>query len=445
MYFRLAKILLILPVLGIVLVTPSTLFPFIVGKYVIFRASVDLALVFVLVGLIRSGETETSQYEKRFLSVVKHPLSIAFGVFTLVFVLAGFFGIDPAMSFWSSFERGEGGFQMIHLFLYFLLLLTLFKEEADWKKLFTWVLVGAVLMSVYGFLASLDVSGFLGSRFSAPDYRFQGSIGNPAYVAAYLIFALFFSLYLLFSKKDNSKFKISSPNSLSLLGLMALFLVVFLLAATRGAFIGLMAAIFSALLFLAYSVKKWRKWLIIVGVILLTFVSIMVYFKDTPFVKSIPGSRVFDISIFTKTFQDRMIIWKTAWNGFKDRPWLGFGPESFTYIFSRYFNTDYFKPAEGFGSWFDRAHSIYLDYLTEAGILGLVSYLSIFAVFYWQLFKSKVALGLPVIIRALMFAIPIAYLVQGIVLFDVLAIQLYLFLFFAFSVYKFTSSPKINV
>ena len=134
-----------------------------------------------------------------------------------------------------------------------------------------------------------------------------------------------------------------------------------------------------------------------------------------------------------------MIIWKMAWEGFKDRPWLGFGPESFTYIFSHYFNTDFFKPTQGFGAWFDRAHSIYLDYLTEAGILGLISYLSIFAIFYWQLFKSKIALGMPVIIRALMFAIPIAYLVQGIVLFDVLAIQLYLFLFLAFSSYKFSS------
>lgn len=430
--------LLILPVLAIVVVTPSTLFPFIVGKYVIFRASVDLALILSLVGLIRSKEA--AEYEKRFLKVIKHPLSIAFGIFTLVFVLASFFGIDPAASFWSSFERGEGGFQMIHLFLYFLLLLTLFKEEADWKRMFTWILVGAIFMSAYGFLASMDVSGFLGSRFSAGDYRFQGSIGNPAYVAAYLIFALFFALYLLFQKpKEGQKIKLTAPNNLGLFGVMALFLVVFFLAATRGAFIGLMAAVFSALLFLAYSVKKWRKWLIIAGVVLLALVSIMVYFKDTSFVQSIPGSRVFDISIFTKTFQDRMIIWKSALDAFKDRPWLGFGPESFTYIFSHYFNTDYFKPAEGFGSWFDRAHSIYLDYLTEAGILGLISYLSIFAVFYWQLFKSKLAAEIPVVIRALMAAVPVAYLVQGIVLFDVLAIQLYLFLFLAFSSYKFSS------
>ena len=150
--------------------------------------------------------------------------------------------------------------------------------------------------------------------------------------------------------------------------------------------------------------------------------------------QKIPALRIFDISISARTFQDRIYIWKTALNGFKERPILGWGPENFTQVFDKYYNIKHYDVMKGFGAWYDRAHSIYFDYLIQAGILGLLSYLAIFAVFYWQLFKNRKILP---IISALFLAIPIVYLVQGLVLFEVFPLYLNLFLFLAFSNYKF--------
>ena len=82
-------------------------------------------------------------------------------------------------------------------------------------------------------------------------------------------------------------------------------------------------------------------------------------------------------------------------------------------------------------------------------------------VFYWQFFKkasinvdnqhqsdkiSNPSKSLPagrqeprsVLINALMVSLPVAYLVQGIVLFDVSPIYFNIFLFLAFAAYKFS-------
>ena len=138
-------------------------------------------------------------------------------------------------------------------------------------------------------------------------------------------------------------------------------------------------------------------------------------------------------------------MWGIAIDGWKERPLLGWGPENYLNIFDRHFNAEYFKPEKGFGAWFDRAHSIYFDYLAETGILGLASFLGIFGVFYWQFikFSKKQALlngqigyiSLPE--RGLLFALLFAYLVQGLALFDVYTIYINLYLFLAFSAFQF--------
>ncbi|MDO8557208.1 MAG: O-antigen ligase family protein [Candidatus Jorgensenbacteria bacterium] len=442
-YFTVAKFLLVFPVVGIVVVTVSTLFPFIVGKYVLFRTSVDLSLIVFLLGLL--FQDAEGIMLRRVFAVLKRPLVVAVSIFVAIFLLASFFAFDPMMAFWSNFERGEGGLQLLHLWLFFVLLVTLFREKKDWRMIFWWTIVGGALSGIYGIFAGLGVSGFIGALFSDPGFRFQGSIGNPAYVAAYAIFLLFYVFYLLSSEYRR---RLMSPGGIILLILGAGFLGMFFSAATRGAFLGLIAAVLVFLLYVMYSHKKWRRWMIVASLLIVAVVGSFVYFKDTTFVKSIPGSRIFDISFKTETFQDRATMWKIALDGFRDQPLLGWGPENYLNIFDRRFNIEYFAPSAGFGAWFDRAHSVYFDYLAETGILGFLSFLSIFVVFYWQFIRfSKKQFSLqgnsnrvsyvPILERGLLSAILVAYLVQGLVLFDVYTIYINLYLLLAFSAFTF--------
>lgn len=494
-YFKVSKFFLFASVFFIALVSGSTLFPFIVGKYAWFRTSVDLALIFFLLGLLfyqyKSAEISINQ---RLSQILKSPLVIAVTIFVAIFLIACFFGVDPETSFWSNFERGEGGLQILHLYIFFLLLLILFREDSDWYKLFTFSLLAGLLMVLYGIGASLkyadaeitiryDPEGameqiltgrggplyqtfktFIGSRFNEPGFRLSGSIGNPAYVSAYAIFMLFYASYLLIAKYKN---RYRSWGAIFLYLTIAIFISAFILSATRGAFIGLIAAIIAFAAFYIYSHRTARKWVVGGLLSLILIIGALVYFQNTPFVKAIPGSRIFDISFATKTFQDRMTMWKAAIDGFKERPILGWGPENFLRVFAHNFNPAYFDPAKGFGAWFDRAHSIYFDYLAETGMSGFLSYFGIFAVFYWQLLKKtrintdekridvdknrnrNIRINQPdqyksVFANALLFSLPVAYLVQGAVLFDVLPIYYNNFLFLAFAGYKLSKQELVN-
>ncbi len=441
--------------IGVTIVTVSTLFPFIVGKYVWFRSIVLLAFILFLLGLLFEDNAETIW--KRCVDIFRRPLVIAVSIFIFFFLLAGFFGVDPMNSFWSNFERGEGGLQILCFYIYFLLLITLFQEEKDWFRLFQWGIVGGLLMSFYGLLAGWGVQNFIGAKFS-PGFRFQGSIGNPAYVATYAIFLMFYVAYL-FVKKYNAK--IRSGGGIGMGVLFLVFLVVFFAAATRGGFVGLAVSIIGFFAYIGFTSKKWRKKFIIATVILVVLFGGIVVMSNTGLVKDLPGSRLFDLSVRAQTFGDRMTMWKIAWDGFRERPLLGWGPENFLQIFDTNFNTKYFIPGQQFGAWFDRAHSIYFDYLAETGILGFLSYFSIFMTFYILLFKkSGVFIRRPesekssskllvtshelLLENALLFALPLSYLVQGLVLFDVSIIYLNLFVFFAFAAHRLSKQEQVT-
>lgn len=487
-YFRISKFFLIISVLFVALVTGSTLFPFIVGKYVWFRTTIDLALIFFLLGLLFDNQRQ-SAINQRLSALWRQPLVIAVSVFVFIFLLAGFFGIDPAASFWSSFERGEGGFQLIHLWLFFILLLVLFREEKDWQKILVASLIAGLLMGFYGVGAALKYTDaeftikkapgieyeivltgkggplfrtfkqYIGSPFNQPGFRFSGSIGNPAYVAAYAIFMIFYVLYLL---STTYRDRLKSWQAFLLYVVGVAFLAMLWSAATRGAFLGFLAAVLVFAGYYLYSRKSRRKWFFLGLALVILAVSTLVYFQNSKFVRSLPGSRVFDLSFAAKTFQDRMIMWKIAIDGWKERPLFGWGPENYIHVFARHFNPKYYVPGQPYGAWFDRAHSIYFDYLVETGALGILSFLAIFVAFYWLLFKyarintnkeriytenqyksAKIRMNPrlqnprePVLPNALIFTLPVAYLVQGMVLFDVLPIYVNLFLFLALANYQ---------
>ena len=457
-FLKLSKFFLYLAPFAVIIVSRSTLFPFIVGKYVFFRIVVELALICFLWAWAR-GEIKISNLK----SQISKPLLIAVSVFVLIFLLAGFFGYNPSASFWSNFERGEGGLQMLHLFVFFILLVLLFRDEKSWRKMLKILLLAAILAIVYGILASLQyidvvyneagsiISGgwwyktfqvFVGPSLKNAHERVSGSFGNPAYLGTYMIFALFFTVILLLEKRANSdvqrkpalnRSKFASYKKWFLAGLSVLFFTALFFSRTRGAFLGLGIGIVAGLIYFFFSLPKGRlKNTILISLVVLTVAAGLAFVYNSRG----GGYRIFDINLGTQTFQTRFLLWKQALKITAERPLLGWGPENFSLALEKYYLPQ-------FDVWFDRAHNVFFDYLAETGILGLLSYLGIFAAFYRQFFKGVIANAriknkyANKINDTLLFALPIAHLVQGIVLFEVLPIYISLFLFLAFANYKF--------
>ena len=230
----------------------------------------------------------------------------------------------------------------------------------------------------------------------------------------------------------------------------SILLSAFFLAGTRGAFIGLVGGLIAMLAYVGFKRPAWRKWLFSAIAIVIILVSVMVAFHNSPFVKKIPGSRVFDITFLAQTFDTRIIMWQTAWQGFLHRPVFGFGPENFSVVFDKYFNINYFVPSQGFGAWFDRAHSIIFDGLAETGAVGTLAYLGMFGAFFWVFFKSQKRghespglEGQSLFTRAVVPALIVAYLIQGVVLFDVLPIYINYFTVLALGAFLY-QRPKLK-
>ncbi|MDO8536767.1 MAG: O-antigen ligase family protein [bacterium] len=439
MLLRVSKFLLHVSLFSVVIVLTTTFFPFIGGKDYFFRFAVELSLIFFI--LWWAFEAEEGESLRRLKEVFSKPLFIAVSVFVLTFFLASIFADDPRAAFWSNYERGEGGFQMLHYYAFFSLLVFLMEKKEDWRLFFKTSLIAATMMILYGIFANLGWADNFISPYqsgSIPEglwkrlvaTRFQGSLGNPAYVAPYLIFSLFYTFYLWASNR--SQLKVIYGAGYGILALIFFFFLI--ISGTRGAFLGLSVSIFFFLIYLALSHPLWRKWFAIALAVFILGTGILWYNRQSAFVQSLPGGRIFDISLSVDSAQTRLWTWGSATKGFFERPILGWGPENFTAVFDKHFDPRHFNPGKNSETWFDRAHSMYFGYLSETGILGLASYLTIYLVFYWGFFRGKTKDSeYSAWEKALLFALPAGYLVQGLAIFEVLPMYINIFLFFAFS------------
>ncbi|RJP45014.1 hypothetical protein C4587_01070 [Candidatus Parcubacteria bacterium] len=473
MLLKLSKFFLYAAPFCIAIVMSSTFFPFIGGKYYFFRFAVEASLLFFV--LWWAFEAAPGEAAQRFRGIISKPLFVAISLFVLVFLLATIFADNPHGAFWSNYERGDGGFQMIHYYVFFVLLLVHLRDWEGWRKLFSVSLIAAALMILYGFFAYLAIlnpslfcyegsgsppnrecvsfiSPYQGQGEATPKTlwglltkeRFHGSLGNPAYVAPYLMFSSFYLLYLwIRDGRTNGKLR-----TVSYAALLAVYALFFLFSQTRGAFLGIGAMVLAFFAYLAFSRPRWRVRTLGALAVLILIAGLLVANRKSDFVKNLPGGRLFDISFSDQTVQTRLWTWGSAWRGFLERPILGWGPENFSAVFDKHFDPRHYVPGKNTETWFDRAHSVIFDYLAETGLLGLLSYLGMFAVFYREFFRKapespefQVRKPDPgyraTALQALVFSLPVGYLVQGLALFDVLPIYMNLFLFLAFAHYVF--------
>ncbi|MBI2453954.1 MAG: O-antigen ligase family protein [Parcubacteria group bacterium] len=384
--------LLLVPILHLI-VTKSLYFPFITGRNFIFRIIIEILFVFWIWLIL----TDPKYRPKASLIIY------AVTAFILILFLSTIFSLSPVRSFWSNFERMEGFWGHWHYFIYFLMLASVFKEKTDWSRFFGTSLVASVLMSFYSLL---QLAGRLDVHQG--DDRIDGTMGNATYLAIYLVFHIFLALFFLFKAKN-----IWLRAGLALLILFELFIVY--KTATRGAMLGFLAGmmVLGAVSSLRSSglVRKLSLAVLAVAVVIPI---LFVFVKDSSFVKNSDVlTRFAGISFEETTTQSRFIIWSIAYQAWQERPVLGWGPENFVYLFSKYYDARLWKQEP----WFDRAHNVFFDWLTATGIVGLAAYLSIFAALFIILFKLLKQKHPPTLI-AVFSGLLVAYFINNIFVFD---------------------------
>lgn len=373
-------------------------FPFITAKGFVFKIIIELAFaLWILLALI-----DVSYRPK------KSWLLYSFGIFVVVIAIADFFGVNFYRSFWSNYERMEGLVTLLHLYVYFLMLGTIISTEKLWHYFFNIALGANTILCLFYGLPQI----FGKTAVHQSIDRLDATLGNATYFAAYLMIHIFIALFLL-ARSGKIYERILYGLSIAL----QLYLLYF--TQTRGALLGLIGGLCIATILVAIferERKVFRK--IAFGGIGLIVVVIFTFFliKDTAFVQKSPTMLRFAQISLSENFlksQGRYYIWPMAIKGFKERPILGWGQENFNYVF----NKNYDPLMWGQEQWFDRTHNVILDWLIAGGLLGLISYLSIFIALLYYIWRGRGGL-FSVTDKALLTGLISAYFFQNLFVFD---------------------------
>ena len=496
------KILFLVKILlGLCLAVPllawsGVIFPYTVPKVFAFRILVEVAAVFYLYLMLKyrypflsfrgqnpsqppfskGGEKQNPPLFKGGLGGI---LGLSILVFFLISFLSALLGIDFYTSFWGNLERGGGVFGLLHFVVWFLMLASVFNGDGVGKEikenkvarsrggeaslrdgfLYQLIKISVFISSLISLLAISQHFFGLGNLLPQVD-RVYSLIGNAGILGSYLIFNIFLAVYLSLRSSGNQKRVFTIGYWLLAIGLI--------FSGTRGAWLGLLAGAVVFLIIMAWQPqqKKWRK--IAVGCLAVIFVLVASLFviRDSSFAQDDPILyRLTSISLSGATVQSRLILWQGAWQAWQAKPWLGSGPENFEAAMGPYLSPR-LSNFEAYA--FDRAHNFIFDYGVEAGWLGLISYLIMIGMAVRALAKSlllerseaksktketdssthvadaALAQGArnDFYFSATFFSLLVAYLVQGLFIFD--SFVSYLMLFFILALISFLRKNSLD-
>ena len=394
-------------------VAESMFFPFITGKNFAFRILVEIMLgAWALLMFLDAA------YRPKFSWILA-----AAGSFLLVITIADFNGVNPYRSFWSNYERMEGLITHAHLFLYFIISASVLATENAWKWFFRTSLGVSLIVAVHAFS---QLAGK--SEIHQGATRLDATFGNATYLAVFTLFHAFLAMFLFFRDGKQNNLRWLYP-IIALINLVILYYT-----QTRGSLLGVVVGTFLATLLVALFDKEhpqWKKYAMggVVGVVFL--IGLFITFKQSSFIQESPTlQRMAAISLNDNTTKSRFMIWEMSWEGFKERPLLGWGQDNFLYVFAKHYNPKMWNQEP----WFDRSHDVFFDWLIAGGAFGLLTYLSMFGTMLYYLWFGR-RHRFSIVERSILTGMLAGYFVHNIFVFDNLTSYI---IFFAFLGYMHT-------
>ena len=432
-------------------VTTSTYFPYVVGKAIYARVIIEITFALWLILVLYFSDHRPS----------RSWVLLAFGAWLLVSLIAGFTGVSFTRSFWSTYERMQGIFDLAHWFAFVLVAGSVFRSLWDWKALFTVNLGVGAVVSGLGLGHHFDVFSVdtLGSSS-----RIESTLGNATYVGAYTMVNAMIGLGMIIQSYAGPAVQPSAEvrrrasvrrrrrmaervdrggSSFGGVTWLRVFWVLTIvinlwalwLTGTRGAIIGMGAgAVVFGVVYLVWGNMKVVRWAAL-GVIIAAALAVLlvVLMRTTSALDPLADSsttlrRLASIGLDDTSARGRLVAVQAGLRAFQDRPILGWGPENFLIAWGRYFDVD-----SGITERFDQAHSKVFEELTTKGVIGLTTYMLIWLTMASVLLASfRRRSGLDQVFIAVMGAMAAAYFVQNLFLFDTTTTTLLFALLVAF-------------
>lgn len=363
--------------------------------------------------------------------------------FMLILMASWFHSVNPSRSFWSNFERMEGLVTLLYMAALFIVASSTIKKR-EW----TWVMNSSLVISLaVGVMALGDFK----TTTVGTAVRLSGTLGNSSYVGVYTLIHVFLALLgilmifrgkreevLLTSGTHEQSKKLTTASYMYMLvyGLIALFNgFILFYSGTRGSFVGLLVGILVTSVLFAWKEKNKILRFGAMGILAAVFVVVVLLgsLKQTEFIKNSPSLGRFaglittDVKGVLKTQgAARTTLWSMAYQGVKEKPFLGWGQDTFGYVFAKHYNPAMYAQEQ----WFDRSHNVFLDWLISAGVLGLLGYLFLFVAAVVCIFSKSARLT--VIEKSVLVGLLAAYFIHNLFVFDNLSSYILFFVLLAY-------------
>lgn len=380
------------------LTTPKVIF-FQVVVEIIFALWLALAVIY-------------PEYRLRFTPIVG---AVAFLAAALV--ATAILGVCLKCSLYDTYSSKAGIILMLHASAFFLTLTSL-ARHLSWRFLAEIIAATSIVLSLVAI-----VQRFSSSVFSIPPpYAFERTAGifaNAPFFAGYLIFTIFISIWLWANSKSGLWRAVFGASAV--LGTIALFLT-----ETRGALLGFGVGIMLLVLWFGFTRRAlWQGRAVLASLLLL--ISAVWLTRTTVPWQAVPGLNRFLSSSSRENLGQRIIFWKIAWRGFKEKPLTGWGFNNFNVVFNKFYDPEQYREATYvFQGTPNKPYNTVFEYLVGSGIFGLVGYLTVFVAAGYALLKRRPA-GSPEVqdeergTRPILIAMLAAYLVQNFAIWDTIA------------------------
>lgn len=276
---------------------------------------------------------------------------IAIGIFVISMFISALFSGDIVYGLkrWAD--------MWIWRFMPFIVIVFLLKNYVDAKKVILASFVGISFVATYAVYQGLNGIS-----------RANGFYGHPMTLGGWLCIFMPLLLIEFFEKRLLGKYYWLSGIAFCVCSAGLVF------NATRGAWLAV--AIVCGLLLIYYMLKSKRN--VVIGALFIILISVVLV-NNPRFMH-----RLDTIDDFTKyqSNTERILIWQSAWNMFKDHPILGVGLGQYTVNYQqKYILPQAKEPNLG------HAHNNFMQMLAENGIVGFAGFIAMFG---YIIFKNLI-------------------------------------------------------
>lgn len=253
-------------------------------------------------------------------------------------------------------DRGAAIKIVLSLSSYFAVFICAFyvvRSPEDFRSLIRLMVASSVIPALYAI-----VNTALHAKGGLANFRLQSTFGHPNIFAFYLTLIISLGLYMV----KNKDFALNQFKRFALVGYMVGLLGLLLLTQTRSAWIACF------MLFAVYGLLFERRYLIYMAV--LPMLALLVPSVQERVMQLDSGNTV-ETYAKLNSFAWRVYLWESGLKWMSVSRYLtGYGVESFPYYSQTFF------PLAGTTKW--GAHSVFVQWFFDTGIIGTIAYLAVF-------------------------------------------------------------------